>query len=116
MPYKAKFQQTFVFDWQAKFKIIQQSEGPRTTKCNIKEKQIWMLTLPDFKSDYKAVVIKAFCIDANRNIYYRNKIQSLEIDLHKLSFDKICKTIQQEMMVNKGIAILKKKKRSSKPI
>lgn len=82
MPYKAKFQQTFVFDWQAKFKIIQQSEGPRTTKCNIKEKQIWMLTLPDFKSDYKAIVIKAFCIDANRNIYQRNKIQSLEIDLH----------------------------------
>ena len=54
MLYKAKFQQTFVFGWQTESKIIQQSEELRTTKGNIKEKQIWMLTLPDFKRDYKA--------------------------------------------------------------
>ena len=80
-------------------KFIWKGKTSRIAYTILKEKKkVGRLTLPDFKTCYKATVIKTVWYwPKNRQIDQWNRTESPEIDLHKCSqssFDKGAKTIQ----------------------
>ena len=85
-------------------RFIWRVRGPRIVNTVLKEKtQVQGLTLPEFKTYYKATVLKTLYWRNNRHIDQWNRIQSPEIDLYKYSqmiFVKGAKALQWEKKKN----------------
>lgn len=59
--------------------FIWKCEEPRITKTSLKKDRVQSLTLPDFKTDYKAMIIKTLGYWCNaRQIYRWDRIESPE--------------------------------------